>query len=642
MLSITQFEVYVLQNGRWTLHARYPGEDRQEAVRDAHTTEATTGFPAKVVRETYFPDVNDSERITVYASPKAKAQTKPLSANQRRRPPLTAAARAAAGTLARRDRPAGTVRPLTPAQIFFRVIIAGGMSLVAATLMTGIVAWSLHRLVDAGMNIASDPITLLLTYAYVLTFLFFFWTLFRSRLPLHRILADLWQKASAPTAAGTSDTKLPHVKPKHNRPPSPETLREWEDLKVKRGDLDPLKLETDAKAASETVPSPEQPKVSPSDVPPIPAPVAPLESAKADTSQIETKQSETKKGEAAKLDESAVAPVPVQAPDPRANILNLERMVLRRFAVDVVMPAIRSAMPDDPVARRGAALLLAGGAAGVATTAQLDKTVELELLSDALHHVGMNQPAIDSFMAQHIQQINGPANIGLLAAGQSALAAHLQGATDITRTLTSILAGWRTPLGQNAVPDQGNTGADVYAAPPLLDVYMLTELREDQHLSDSEAAIDAFHDRDMGTHNGLVRAVIAVHGGHEVKHTGKGIFSRFAEASPAIDAARDIQRAFSGSGSKLAIGLVGNTTAGEHPILSASLIRQAQAMVARTGAGEILCEAKVQAAASRQRRDSGRDAADPGTENLDLVRLAPSEPEFEAPTGRSDPAAPHP
>ena len=67
MLAITQFEVLALQRGRWILHARYSSEERNEAVSDAQSTETSTGFPTKVVRETYFPEVNESERITTYA-----------------------------------------------------------------------------------------------------------------------------------------------------------------------------------------------------------------------------------------------------------------------------------------------------------------------------------------------------------------------------------------------------------------------------------------------------------------------------------------------------------------------------------------------------------------------------------------------
>ncbi len=89
-----------------------------------------------------------------------------------------------------------------------------------------------------------------------------------------------------------------------------------------------------------------------------------------------------------------------------------------------------------------------------------------------------------------------------------------------------------------------------------------------------------------------------------------------------------MQRGFTEEGSKLAIGIIGNTDAGEDPLLSANLVRQAQAIVARTATGEILCETQIQAALQRQRGDNGGNSAQ-AVEELHLVRLVTPEAEFE-------------
>jgi hypothetical protein len=145
----------------------------------------------------------------------------------------------------------------------------------------------------------------------------------------------------------------------------------------------------------------------------------------------------------------------------------------------------------------------------------------------------------------------------------------------------------------------------------------------------------------MGAHNNAVRHALAVHGGQEVKHTGKGIFARFTTATAAVDAAMDIQRGYQDDGSKLAIGIVGNSVAGEDPILSANLVRQAQAILARTGPGEILCEAQVRAAVKRQQRERDTNPKQE-VEDLDLVRLVIPEPSFETPATDASAAAPRP
>ena len=201
-----------------------------------------------------------------------------------------------------------------------------------------------------------------------------------------------------------------------------------------------------------------------------------------------------------------------------------------------------------------------------------------------------------------------------------------------------IEINWRTPVGHNVMQAPDMLFDEAHAV-PLLDVYMLTELREEQQLADSDVALDAIHDQAMGAHNGVVRTAIAAHGGHEVKHTGKGIFARFPAVQAAIDAAQDVQRGFTETASKVAIALVGNTVAGEDPLLSANLVRQAQAIMGRAANGEILCEAQVEAAIRRQEGDHDSDGeTTPDTESLDIAKLPLSEAPFEA--GQSLPPPP--
>ena len=640
MLAITQYEVYVMQKGRWTIHARYPGEERNQAVQDAQSTEASTGFPTKVIRETYFPEGNESERITTYVSPKAKELKHPLTAKNRRSP--LNVARAATSALARRRAapatPTARVKTrLTATQVFFRVLVAGGISLAAATLVTGVFAWALHRVAEAGVDIAPDTRTMLLTYAYVLMFLFLFYSLFRSRLPLHRLIADLWAKAGKATVAADAkpvDAKPPRVKPKHEHAPSVESQREVEDLKVKRGDLDPT-----------------QPQQIPETIAPVaaaapevaPAPPSPAEKAKKKREDAKLAAAEQAAlAREAKASEPKEVPAPAEIEELAPETFNLERTVLRRFAADVVKSAVGGAMPNDPVARRGMAIVLSGAAAGIAATARLSPAVEVALLTDSMQHIGINQPAIDSFMGLRAQHLTAPANTALVAAGRSALAAYLEGSAHVAAGLTQVMMNWRTPMGHNVMPTPF-VHFDEDGAGPLIDVYMLTELRETPRRDGNEAAADAFHDQAMGAHNGAVRPAVTAHGGHEVKHTGKGIFARFHSVQSAVEAAMTIQRSFADNESKVAIGLVGNTVAGEDPLLSATLVRQAQAIVARAAPGEILCEAQVQAAIRRHEGGYGmEDHSAQAAEDLDLVRLTVAEPDFETGKPQKDiqPATP--
>jgi len=638
MLAITQFEVQVLQRGRWTIHARYPGEEKNVALRDAQDTELNTGFPTKVIRETYFPESNESERITTYVSPKAKQVKQPLVANERRRP--NSPARSAA-TVTRRRADKGS---LTGMQLVFRVIVAGGISLATATLITGVVAWFLNYLGESGgVGIAAETRTMLLTYSYVIMFLLIFYRLYRSHLPLHRLLADMWSKTAkaAQIMPEMPVIKPTQVKPKYEGRVTAEALREAEDMKLKRGDLDLDRPEELLEADATRALNPEPlPPMGPPALPEEPAEkIAPEKTAaekaaekKAkDKAEKKAKQAEAEPLEAAFESQKQAGANAAQAAkaegDDAPETFNLERMVLRRFAVDVVKPAASSAMPNDPVARRGMAIILAGAAAGVAATAGLKPASETALLTDALQHIGINQPAIDSFMALRTQHLGAPANAGLLAAGRSALAAYLEGSIHVLTGLAQVLISWRTPIGHNLMPTP-QLSFDQAHMVPLLDVYMLTELREGP--TDNDAAIDALHDHDMGVHNGVVRTAVTAHGGQEVKHTGKGIFARFPGVRGAVEAASDIQRGFTEARSKLAIALVGNTVAGEDPLLSAKLVRQAQSIISRASGGEILCEAQVEAAIRRQEGDDRDDGENVAAESLDIVKIPVVEAPFEA------------
>ena len=378
MLAITQFEVQVLQRGRWTIHARYPGEERNLAVRDAQETEASTGYATKVIRETYFPESSESERITTFVSPKAKQVKQPLTASERRRAQTSAARTSTAGVTRRRAESTHKSThkgALTPMQVVFRVVVAGGISLATATLITGVFAWLLSYIGDTGgVGIASETRTMLLTYSYVIMFLLIFYRLYRSHLPLHRLLADMWAKTTQATniLPKMPEIKPMQVKPKYERRVTADAVREIEDMKLKRGDIDPDRPEELPEADAAIAINPEPlPPMGPPALPEMP-PEKPAEKTKAEKraekkAEIERQQALEVAFEAQK---QAAQPEQEVEKDTTPETYNLERMVLRRFASDVVKPTAANAMPNDPVARRGMAIILAGAAAGISATAR--------------------------------------------------------------------------------------------------------------------------------------------------------------------------------------------------------------------------------------------------------------------------------
>ncbi len=624
MLAITQFEVYVLEHGRWTIHARYGSDQRKAAIMDARNTEYTTGFPTKVVAETYFPETNESELVTAYVSPKARELRE--NAKTARRPgrpqSLARGASAARGGSDARRR-------VGLRQYLMQGFVAAVFSLVAATISTVVISWGMKRSIEAGLPISGNLSTTILTYAYAVFFLFFFLSLWRSKLPLHRVLTYLWQQSPQKEERAEDNVKslaakiAPRVRPKQ---PSALALAEAEraldELKLMRGD------------------PPSPPEVAVYDPPPLPAPAAEVSPQLRDLLAGETTAAQKKREkreqkerqekeakekalaeqaavEAAKQRAAAAEQAAVAAKKAAIEPLPLERAIIGKFAGEVLRPAVTGTMPDDPVTRRGVSLVMAGAAAALADSARAGDDGRKQLIEEGLSLFGMAPASIAAFLTQIETLVAVPANANLVNIGRSALSKHLEG-EDVARILTVALAGWRTPFGQPAAPAPVIEPAPMEADLP--DIYLLTELRVTHPAASDEitdVGLDARRDAAMGVHNSVVRSVLGTHHGHEVKHTGSGIFARFRQAGTAVAAAIEIQRRFTASaGSMLAVGVV-EDSGHDDPLITAGLYRQAQTAVEQAVNGEILAEWRVGHAAGALPPQAPAGESDPTA----LVRI---------------------
>lgn len=587
MLAITQFEVYVREHGRWTIHARYSSEQRKPAIMDARTTEFTTGLPTKVVRETYFPEVNESELVTVYVSPKARALNEASQSVRRQGRQLGTGN----GNASSKSHRAAARATIGVRQFVMRGIVAIAFSLVAATLVTLLVSWALGRVVESGVELSPALTGNIVTTSYALLFLFFFFSLFRSRLPLHKLLTYLWQRAPAEQKVETprtiADAIAPKLRPKRSTVEAlAEAERALDELKYRRGDPAPDAGQIgEAQAPLSTTPPPLPPE-------PDADPVKPAAKAK------EQRKKEEKKAAPPKQPTPEETPAAAE-PQPASDPLVLERAVLQRFVTEVVRPAIARALPDDPVTRRGVSLLLAGAADAVSETARISVDSQSALLGDVLKHAGISAASATLFQHQYDALTSTTANKPLVDVGRIAFQKHLAGET-VAATVAAAVVNWRTPFATPAEPREPATMSDDVAAPDTPPTYMLTELRAGAPFTsttDGTLDLDAEAQRDaaMGLHNNIVRSALGAHAGHEIKHTGMGIFSRFTAAASAVAAARDIQKRFTAAyGPKLVIALIKGADPKDDPLLSPNIIRHAQTVASQACENEILAEHRIQ------------------------------------------------
>src|SRR6185369_13439605 len=66
------FEVYLYQDGRWSVHSSFEGNQRDEALLTAQELEKSARLPVRLVRETYDPQTNTTEEAISWQSAKAK------------------------------------------------------------------------------------------------------------------------------------------------------------------------------------------------------------------------------------------------------------------------------------------------------------------------------------------------------------------------------------------------------------------------------------------------------------------------------------------------------------------------------------------------------------------------------------------
>ncbi|HIJ63075.1 MAG TPA: hypothetical protein HPQ04_10335, partial [Rhodospirillaceae bacterium] len=275
------YEVYALRNARWSLHARYGRNEKQQAVDEAKTVERTLGIAAKVVRENYYPSNNVSEEISVYSGdPALRAAAERVSsapyrggrAQSRPDDSERAASPAASG------RSGGSLLPVRAASsmgLLFKLVLISLASMTVAGIATAMGNMILQKMAGDHMSISEEASSLILFCIFVVSFL-------ASGLPM-AMTALNWQSGSGSRAA----PKAAAVR--RNRP---ATEKAWpaadlsEDLDGDGSDIDwsggedddlalppvedpPEAVKTEEKDAGE-MPQPEeqQPEEPPEDEPP--------------------------------------------------------------------------------------------------------------------------------------------------------------------------------------------------------------------------------------------------------------------------------------------------------------------------------------------------------------------------------------
>ncbi len=82
--KIVSYELFTLEISGWTLHGRYPSAELDDVIADAKAIKTHQGHATKLVRETYYPDTNQSDDAVVRINPNLADYKRKLTRSQPR------------------------------------------------------------------------------------------------------------------------------------------------------------------------------------------------------------------------------------------------------------------------------------------------------------------------------------------------------------------------------------------------------------------------------------------------------------------------------------------------------------------------------------------------------------------------------
>ncbi|WP_404386155.1 adenylate/guanylate cyclase domain-containing protein [Caenispirillum salinarum] len=525
MPAIVNYELYVLEGAEWSLHARFPGDERSKAIAEAQSVESQTNKPTKVTRETWYPDSNTSDEALAYISPRAKQAMAEAKAARASRQQQTAPFAAAYGRpdFAFAGAPATDAPPpRTAAKDFvLRLSMVMVSALIIAILGTGMASLFMGQL--AGMGVAlGGNLTGILFLVFISLFLLSAVPLVLAYVPLEGLSADRSKGASddpeAARRAAEAAEKERNDKRKTAADEKAAAAKEAADKasrKTAEGeDAGHLNREAEARQRAEAEAAAK-------------AAAAAQEALKKATTEGGKDGAKEKKEDAAEKAEEPPAPPRRAEPEPDAETLKFEqdRARMMKF-LGAAVRVLRTSHPQlDAFNKFGANLFLSGAAQALSERAKQPRRTEL--LRETIEVIGTKPKLAESFVSKLDEYMAEPRYVAMAEAGRKAMEQWLAKKPGALDALPRIMNDWNTPATK--------------APPPSMITIVFTDMVGSTDLTDEIG--DAAAQESVRAHNAVVRSALAQMDGREVKHTGDGIMATFSVAANAVAASIEIQRA---------------------------------------------------------------------------------------------------
>jgi len=549
MEPYVQFDVFVLNQGRWDFHSRYPATDEKSAIELARSLdrEAELGG-AKVVKVSGREQSRDTEEAIIWVSLRAETPGNP--ARQAKGPD--------SGTQAQGERP---VRWRLMAKVFAIVAFAGltAFSLsVPLSLLIGKLpdyGWTLS---PAFQNIAvfTGSILVFLGALAICAYLFVSPKDFRP--------AQSREPAPDPTGAPAKPAprpELPAPAPEPALPPPPaadENLQQLpaaETASPATGEKAPMS-DGERQEAFGPLPSflsddTDEPQAG---IPTLSQP--PIEDVSAESIEADAEPA------------AALAQEPTPAKSDTAAVGHAHRVTMLRF-LEAAVTVLKDAIPDDRDTSFALALFLGGAGEQFGQSLGLRNIQRLIMVRECLTPLGLSPEDVETFCEHFTGYGSDPTHRIMVEAGAEAMAGYLEHQPNCFTRVGGAIQDWHDALDSED-PSDAPEATDTER---LAVAVLLTDLSEG-----TAASGDA---KVLRVHNSIVRNALARSHGEELRHTGDGILAIFASPLHALAAAIHIHtdlarhnRATTGVPVHVRIGVVGGDADPETFDLSEPSVRR--------------------------------------------------------------------
>lgn len=541
-MAIEHFEVYYFQNGRWHVHARFEAEEREVAIEESKSVEANLGYPARVIRETFYPETNTTEEVVTFQGVKAKKISdsdsmfggggqaagsggpggargggtsgggRSSGAQSGRGGGIESSARQAGKKDARQQKQ----KTRKKAKNALIIVLTGFMlSLGTAVIGSLAVTLILFQMVEAGM-VPSGNRNALVFGTFMLLFFGTAFLYLNKHFNLVRLFKGKPKAKRGPPPKTVPKQQAPKTRPKKSASQDVTDLADTDldDLARRINESDAEDEETeeldsdgfDSGENSQSTDKKEDPKDK-KKAAKKKEDEKKKKAAEKKAADKKAKEDEEKRKAAAKKKKEK-SPADVAKPD------------FLQFLTD----AVTSIQQDHPqlntFSKFGMNLYLCGACSTICQAKGLDGTAMQTLLKDGLGIIGTNSARAQSFCDEIPSYGSNPRYAGMIQAGGQAMANFANGQSNANNVLSGLLTEWNLPEKRPSVPNMFTF--------LFTDIVGSTAMTQRLGNAGAQKAVRA--------HNDAVRGSIQQFNGREVKHTGDGIMATFPDGPAAVAA----------------------------------------------------------------------------------------------------------